>query len=291
MILQIQLHTIVKILTLHTFFLSTLMSIGMLLSNPKNIKNQIFFLIFLALSLIIFYFFLFESQLVENHPYLSAICLPGILLIGPMLYFLSLYSVNKSFKLKKKQYYHFLPAIISLPIGLVSVNIIGYQHLNFFFDFFGNIIILIVGLIGSFSFMFYLLFAGKILISNYLWHYYTILKEPSALASFIVFKVFFLASITDTMAFFTRDFLFIQLSALLLSVCVLCLFLVNLVYPGFNITLSNLVEKEKHKRSYLSNIDTKTLKNKIEDLMDINLTSSMRSNNEVIFISAEEFLD
>ena len=120
------LQSVVKIVTLHTFFLSTLMSIGMLLSNRKNAKNQIFFGLFLAFSLMIFYFFLYESKLVASHPYLSVLSLPGIFLLGPMVYFLALYSINNTFEFTKKQYWHILPAFISLIIGLVSVYIYGY---------------------------------------------------------------------------------------------------------------------------------------------------------------------
>ncbi len=269
------LQSIVKIITLHTFFLSALMSMGMLLSDRKKVKNQIFFGLFLAFSLLIFYFFLYESNLVESHPYLSVLCLPGMFLIGPMIYFLTLYSVNKTFEFSKKQRWHVLPAIISLPLGIIAVYFFGFQHSSIFFDFFGNELILILGFFGSFSFMFYLVSAGKKLIISYLWHFKNIKNEPSALASFILFDIFLAGSVTDSLTLFTGNYIYLQLSELLLSTCVILLFFVNLIYPGFNVTISNVVEREKHKRSYLSHIDTKSLKHKIDELMD----------------SKEEFLD
>lgn len=267
LIAAIKLQSIVRIVTLHTFFLSALMSLGMLLSGRKTAKNQVFFGLFLSFSLIIFYFFLYDSNLVERYPYLSVLCLPGIFLIGPMIYFLAQYSTDKSFKFTRKQNIHILPSIFSLLFGLLTIKLYGYHHTDIYFDFFGNEILLITGFLGFLSFLFYLIFTGVLLIKNYLWNFSTIFREPSALASFILFDIFFLGFITDSLAYLTKNYIFLMISALLLSVCVILLFLVNLIYPGFNVVLSSVVEKEKHKRSYLSTINVEKLKNKINHLI------------------------
>ncbi len=261
------LQSVIKIVTLHTFFLSTFMSFGMLLSNRKNAKNQIFFGLFLAFSLMIFYFFLYESKLVETHPYLAVLCIPAVFLIGPMVYFLAWYSVNKAFEFTKKRYWHLMPAFISLVIGILGVYSYGYEHLSVYFNFYGNKIVLVLGALGTLSFTFYLILTGRVLLKSYLWHLNTIKNEPSALASFIIFDIFMAASITDTLALFTGHYIFLQLSVLLVSVCVVILFLLNLIYPSFNKIIGDVVTNEKKRRSYLSNIDTERLKDKIFELI------------------------
>jgi AraC-like DNA-binding protein len=259
----------IKIITLHTFFLSCLMSLGMLFSRPKEPKNQIFFGLFLAFSLMIFYFFLFESNLVGVHPYLSVSCLAGLFLIGPMIYFLGLFSINKSFEFTRKRYMHLLPVLISVVVGLIAVRLYGYEQLSIYFNFFGNRLVFILGFLGIFSFSFYLIITGKMLIKGYLWGPYVIRNEPPALASFIMFDIFSAASITDTLAFYTGRTIFMQLSILLVSVCVILLFLVNLIYPSFNNNIVSVVDKEKQRRSYLSGIDIESLKTRIDKLINI----------------------
>ena len=239
----------------------------MLLSNRKNAKNQIFFGLFLAFSLMIFYFFLFESKLIETHPYLAVICIPGIFLIGPMVYFLALYSLCKNFEFTSKRYWHIVPVFISLVIGLLSVTPYGYERLPMYFNFYGNMVIMVLGALGSLSFTMYLVITGKILLKSFLWHPKTIKNKPPALASFIIFDIFIAGSVTDTLALFTGHYLFLQLSILLVSLCVIILFLLNLIYPNFNLLIDEVVTKEKQRRSYLSNINTDHLKSRIDELM------------------------
>ena len=266
MLLQINLQATLKIVTLHTFFLSTLMSLGMLLSRRKSIKNYILFGLFLAFSMLIFYFFLFESGLLENHKYLSAVCILGTYLVGPMVYFLALYAIHKSFVFSKKYYWHLLPVIIAGCVGIACVYFFGYKSLNFYFNFYGNIPELIIGLLGDISFTIYLFVAAKLVIKNFLWHPKTLRNEPSALASLIIFDIFLAAAITDTLSLITGRYIYMQLSVLLVCVCIVLLFLLNLIYPNFENVIGEVVKKEIQKRSYLSNVDTQILKNKLDTL-------------------------
>jgi AraC-like DNA-binding protein len=262
------LKTILKVITLHTFFLSVLMSLGMILSNHKKVKNQIFFGLFLTFSLIIFYFFLYESNYVKTYPYLSTSCLSGVFLIGPMIYFLTQYSLDKSFKLTIKESYHLLPALLALFVALIGVKILGYSDRDIYYKFYGgSYLILVLGIFGSASFTIYLVLAGKKLAAKYLWNLHTLKNEPAALASMILFDIFSLAAITDTLAIITNNILFLQLSIFLISACVLILFILNLVYPNFEIAIGDVVFKEKQRRSYLSNIDSENLKDTINELL------------------------
>lgn len=261
------LHTALKVLTLHTFSLSVLMSFGMLFSHRKKAKNQIFFGLFLSFSLIIFYFFLYESNYVISYPYLSAACLSGIFLIGPMVYFLVQYSLDKEFKLGHREIIHLLPAVVALFGSFICVKINGYEELTIFYNFFGNKLILVLGIIGDLSFTIYLILSGKKLIAKYLWNLQTLKKEPAAMTSMIIFDIFSLAAITDILALFTNNFLFLQLSIFLMSASVIVLFVLNLVYPNFELAIGEVVLKEKLKRSYLSHIDSEKLESALNELL------------------------
>jgi AraC-like DNA-binding protein len=270
MILEaINLKALVKIITLHTFFLALLMTAGLLLTIRKNYKNRIFFGLFLAFSLIIFYFFLYESKLETAHPYLSAISMSGVFLLGPMLYFLARYAVNKSFLITKKHIWHLIPFPLSVLLGSVSVYYLGVKPIKINPDYYGNIITIFLGFTGSLSFMTYLILTGKILIQNFVLRFSTIKNEPPAVASFVLFDMFLAASVSDFLTIPTSNPVFTEIAILLISICVILLFIINLVYPNFQKSISDVIVKEKQRRSYLSNIDTEKLKTKINDLISI----------------------
>jgi hypothetical protein len=188
-----------------------MMACGILLSNRKNTKNHVFFWIFASFSLIIFYFFLQESKLLELHIYIATICLSGMFLIGPSIYFLTLFTLDSSFRLNKKYHFHFLPAAFSIIIGLLSVLIWGYKQYYFLFDYFGNIITIIIGIFGSLSFLLYVIIAAKKLIKSYLWNFKNLKNEPSAIACFLIFDIFLTGSVTDTLMIL-REIYFICIS-------------------------------------------------------------------------------
>ena len=257
-----------KIITLHTFFLSTLMALGMFLSDRKNAKNQIFFGLYLSFSLLIFYFFLFESDTIKTYPYLSVVCLSSLFLIGPMVYFLVIYSTNNQFTLSKYEYRHFIPAVSAIFAGLCFAEIGGNIAHSVYRDFYENRFILILGFMGDISFTVYLILSGKKLIAKYLWNLMTLKNEPAAMASMLIFIILMLAGPTDVLTMLTGNYLFMQISILLVSVTVIILFILTLVYPNFEKVISTIVEKEHEKKSYLSNIDRHQLKNKLATLLN-----------------------
>ncbi len=259
--------TALKTITVHTFFLSVLMAVGMIISNRKKVKNQILFGLFLAFSLIILYFFLYESNNIKTYPYLSVSCLSGVFLIGPTVYFLAKYSLDKKYTLTPHEIRHIIPAVIALFTGIICVKIGGKEDLPVYHNFFENKLILIFGLIGDVSFTIYLVISGKKLIAKYLWNLNTLKNEPAAMASMIIFSVFLLAGITDILTLITENYLFMQLSILMVSINVIILFILNLVYPNFEKVIGDIVEKESLRRSYLSNIDRDNLKGKLNEFL------------------------
>jgi AraC-like DNA-binding protein len=162
-----------------------------------------------------------------------------------------------------------IPAIIALFAALTGVKIFGYEDLQIYHNFYGgNRMILVLGLTGAASFTIYLVLAGKKLMAKYLWNLHTLKNEPAAMASMIIFNIFSLAAITDTLALVANDFLFLQLSIFLISNCVIVLFILNTVYPRFETAIGEVVTKEKQRRSYLSNIDSENLKSTLNELLN-----------------------
>lgn len=261
------LHAFLKIVTLHTFFLSSLMALGMILSEPKNAKNQILFGLFLASSMMIFYFFLFESGLLNKHYALSAICLTGGILIGPMLFFLALHALNKNFKLRKIDLLHFIPATLVILITPLLSNKFGHEDMSIYMGFFENRITLGIAFISDLSFSVYLFLTGRELIKKYLWNLNALNKEPIALASLLMFDLLILCGITDIMTLITGRLIFLQLTVLFMCTSLIALFLLNLIYPGFENKISEIVIKQRERVSYLSNVDRKHLEQKLHELL------------------------
>ncbi len=239
----------------------------MILSNRRAARNQIFFGLFLALSLITFYFFLYETDNIRAYPYLSISCLSGIFLIGPMIYFLAQYSLDKNFSLTFRDSIHLIPPIFALFTGIVCVKVFGQEDIPIYYNFFENRLILILGFLGDASFSIYLFLAAKKLIIKYLWNLHTLKNEPIALASMLIFDIFILAAITEILSLVTGIYFFFQLSILLVSICVIILFILNLIYPNFEKAIGDVVTKEKERRSYLSSINSEELKQVLNNLL------------------------
>ncbi|MBN1950286.1 MAG: AraC family transcriptional regulator [Bacteroidales bacterium] len=260
--------SILKIITLHTFFLSTLMSLGMILSRRKETKNQIFFGLFLSFSLLIFYFFLYESKQMQDYPYLAVSCLMGIFLIGPLTWFLVLYSLDRNFRITKRQLLHLVPALFAWIIAIVSVRLLGHQELHVYHDFFENLLILILGGLGDLIFSVYLFLTARKLFKNFLWNFSSLRKEPAAMTSMVLFVLYLLAGVMDILTVLLDNYYFLQATILLISLTVIILFIMNLIYPNFEQAVSDAVIREKERRSYLSNVDNENLEKSLRQLME-----------------------
>jgi AraC-like DNA-binding protein len=261
------LQSALKILTLHTFFLSALMAVGMILSNRKKVKNKIFFGLFLAFSLMIFYFFLYESGFVETFPYLSAAFIPGLFLIGPMVFFLACYAADSTYQLTGRVAPHFIPAGVSLLAALLFIKLFGREDVSVYYNFFSNRLILALGFAGDISFTIYLILAVKKLVTGHLWNFHALRREPASLTSMLIFDIFLFAGITDILSLITGKYVFLQLSVFLVSAAVIVLFILNLVYPNFEHAIGDAVTRERERRSYLSKVDQEALRKVLEKLL------------------------
>lgn len=261
------LQALLKILTIHTFFLSSLMALGMILSAPSKAKNQILFGLFLSSGMLILYFFLFEAGLLGQHYALSAICLAGGYLIGPMMYFLTLYALDKDFKPGKTDLLHYIPALLMVMNAPILSIRHGHEDLSIYLGFFENRITLGIAFINDLSFSVYLFLTGRKLITKHFWNSTTLSKEPISLASLLMFVIVILCGITDTMVLITGKFIFLQLTVLFVCAGIVLLFLINLIYPHFENKISEIVIKERERISYLSNVDRKHLEQKLDELL------------------------
>jgi AraC-like DNA-binding protein len=169
----------------------------------------------------------------------------------------------------KRYFWHLIPFFFSVLTGLISVYFLGIQPMKINPYYYGNIITIFLGFTGSLSFMTYLILTGKTLIQNFVLRFNTIKNEPPALASFVLFDMFLAASVSDFLTIPTSNPVFTEIAILLISICVILLFIINLVFPNFEKSISDVVTKEKERRSYLTNIDTEKLKKKIDELITV----------------------
>lgn len=260
--------SIIKFFTLHSALLSLLLCTGIILADYKKLKNRIFSGLLFAFSINNAYFFLFESNLFHLYPFISAICFSGIFLIGPMVLFFSLISINQDFRFSKISYLHFLPFLLSVVISLLSVYTSGPASFNERFDFFINKTFAVQGIFGTISFLAYLYFSGYLSVKYFISQRSNLKKEPYMMASLLIFIFFIIIFLIDAITIITGNNNFLKLSSLLLSICILFLFLINTVFPGIKTVTENLKENGKTKKSHLDNTDKTELKNKIEKLIN-----------------------
>jgi AraC-like DNA-binding protein len=243
------------------------MAFGLILSARKKEKNKILFGLFLASSMIIFYFFLYESGLLNKLYALSAFCLSGGYLIGPMLFFLVSYAVDNNHKLRKIDLFHFIPAVLLMLITPILSKKYGHEDLSVYIFFFENRINLGIAFINDLSFSVYLFLTGRMLVKKYLWNLNALKKEPIALASMLVFSIICICGITDIITLLTGRLIFLQLTILFMCTNIISLFLLNLIYPNFENKINEIVIKQKERISYLSNVDQDHLERKLNEIL------------------------
>jgi len=284
--------SIIKFFTLHSSLLSLLLCVGIILSDYKKLKNRIFSGLLFAFSINNAYFFLFEADLFTSYPFISAICFSGIFLMGPMILFFSLISINPNFQFSKISYLHFLPFSLSVLISSLSVYISGPTFINEKFDFFINKTFAIQGILGTISFLAYLFFSGYISVKYFIKQSGNFKKEPFVMASLLIFIFFIIIFLIDTITIVTGNNNFLKLSSLLLSICILSLFLINTVFPGIKTVTENYKESNKVKKSHLDNTDTNELKVKIEkqinDEIYIDSELTLQKFSEIIGITPHQ---
>lgn len=258
---------IINYITLHSFIISILLAIGVLLSGYKKRKNHIFFGLLFALSLNNAYFFLYHSNLFSTYPVISAICFSGIFLLGPFIWAFTQISVNPVVQFSKTTLLHFIPVILSVFISTLSVFLGGNNITSPLFKFFNNTTFSILAIFGSTSFVCYLAVSGYISVKHLIKQPSAIKREPLKMASLIVILFFIILFFIDILILLTSKTHYLQYVSFLLSVCIVLLFLINTVFPGLEKVSDKVIEKRRQQKSYLQNTDKSELQQKVETLI------------------------
>jgi AraC-like DNA-binding protein len=268
-------------ITLHGFLLSALMAIGQLIINRRSSLNLLYFGLFITFSLFEIDILLFKTGLAGKYRLLLQLSTPALCLLGPLLYLLTRFSLNKGFNLRKNHQVHFIPLIASL--GLMSAGIILYppEETLFLPGYFYNSVTMAAGICGSLTLFVYLALTGRMIVSSALWNRELLKREPASAITLILYLMIGISWIIDLLSVVTNDLLFIEISITLLSFTIIFLFLVNFFYPEFYRTVHRVVEMEKDKRSYLSGLDL--------EVLDLGLTSAM--NEKELFADDEMSLN
>ena len=258
--------SIILVFTFHGFLLSALMAIGQLLAKPNSVKNLILFGLFIVFSLIEFHYLLFETELKINHDYLDLLSIVAFFLLGPLLYHLTRFSINKDFKFTLRSISHFAPSVLSIILVLVVIRFLPTKKTHVLFGYFCNLWCFLIGILASLSFVSYLFVIGIITYKNHLWRKEVLRKEPAALVSLLLFCGFSSLTVSDILLVTTKNDIMLDVAIIAFTLIIITLFLMNSRYPAFNAKFQLIVKEEKEKRSYLHGVDLHDLERKINYL-------------------------
>ncbi len=255
--------SIILVFTFHGFLLSALMAVGQLLAKSNSIKNLILFGLFIAFALVEFHYLLFEIDVKINRDYLDLLSITGFFLMGPLLYFLTCYSIKKNFKFTKLSVFHFVPAILSIILVLIVVRFLPVNKTHLLFGYFCNLWCFLIGILASLTFAVYLLVVGIIIYKNHLWHNEVLRKEPVAMVSLLLFCGFSSLTVCDILLVVTKNEIMMDVAIIAFTLIIITLFLINSRYPAFSAKVQFIVNEEKEKRTYLRGINLGDLERKI----------------------------
>jgi len=271
--MEIQTYSIQSFLILfvsfHGFFLAALISIGQLIATRKSIKNWLFLGLFIVFSLFQVHYFFFEIGWLNNYPIINTFPNTAFYLIGPLLYLITKHSLNRRNNLDIRQLLHFLPATIASALSIFLIYFDGFENTSILSGYFFNTRLMVIGAIGWFFFILYVLCSVKALRDDYLISTQTTLNHPPAMIVAIIIAFLMTACIFDLLALITDKKVFIDVSVMILTLMIIFLFLINFKYPGYDKILYGITEKERKKRSYLKGINLKELNLKLNHLMEV----------------------
>ncbi len=254
-------------ITLHGFLLSALMATGQLLINRRSPVNILYFGLFINFSLFEIDILFFETGLINKYRLFYQPSIPGLYLLGPLLYLLAQTSFHKGFGLRKDHLVHFIPLIVSLGVMIIGTNLFPPQKTVFLPGYFYNSLTMAAGMGGSLTLFIYLVLIWRMIISSALWNRELLKKEPVSRITFFLFLMVSLSWITDFLSVIYNDLCYIEISMTLLTFIIIFLFLVNFIYPDFYRRLHRVVEEEKERRSYLAGLDLDSLGQRLSTAM------------------------
>ncbi len=245
-----------------------MMAIGQLIAKPNSSKNLIFFGLFLDFALIEFHYILYLNHLTLNFQYLDLLSISAFFLLGPILLFLTKYSVSKNFKFVKQDIFHLIPFLSSIILIITGFIAFPEKKDHLIFGYAGNYWFLFIGVLAYVSFISYLIIVGTIIYKNHLWHKDVLLKQPTAIITLILFASFIILTISDLFLAITSNRVLFNFGIITFTSIVIAIFFINFRYPDFSSRIQYIVGQEKQKRSYLKGIDLNSVEQMIKQLMD-----------------------
>ncbi|MCP4136595.1 MAG: AraC family transcriptional regulator [bacterium] len=259
----------IMIITLHGFFLSALMAIGQLIVDRKSLKNLIFFGLFIDFALFEIHTLLYEAGLLKKYIILHQLNIPAFYLLGPLLYLLARFSLEKDFSLRRFHFVHFIPPALSILAVIYVFFYHPFEEMSFLQGYFYNRVSMFIGYSGSLLFLIYILAIYAMINSSAIWKLSVMREKRPAIVIVLIFIIFSMASLTDFLAAAFNDIFYMELSILLLTAVIIILFLINFKFPEFYQVVREVVEQGKHKqkRSYIEGLDLDEIALKLDRLM------------------------
>jgi len=106
--------------------------------SKENNGNIFLSLILLQLALYVFPEFLFILGLLDNFPHAVRIYVLGSFLLGPITYFYIRTCIEHTFRVTRKMWWHFIPAVLDFFFQLPFYTLRGEEKLQYFYNFFSE---------------------------------------------------------------------------------------------------------------------------------------------------------
>ena len=240
-----------------------ILGLGQIL-RKVNAGNIILSLFFFCVSLLLFISGLMQNFEILNYPFLLAIHLPAILLVGPLLYFYFFSLLSDNFRLNIKYLGHLIPALLAFIALLVFYFLDNRQFfvsLENFISGRGGIVPVgfIITLCSIIAYVLYFVWISTRLAA----------PEKSTSPGFaygisVLALVLLLACLGAIARFTIYAIGFINMGAVFV---IIGFFLIGQKYPEILHQLKTTV-KESYERSLLQNTDLDSIKAELARLMD-----------------------
>jgi AraC-like DNA-binding protein len=247
--------------------MSLLMGVELLIGRNEQAKhNTVLFFVSLLVSIILYHHVLFGNEIIPEHPWLAFFYLTALYSIGPLIYLYYLFLMYPFIKFRIKRFLGLIPAACIFLFELyLQAQPYSLKH-HVLSDIFYTTefsFLLVVQYIGGVMFVTYQVII--IIVAVQLWNDPKIKNGARLIVILEVMNI--LAVVPIGIWMFKRNNSYYLASGFMTTSVMIIVFLTKSRFPRiFNLMRRELVSR-RYQRSFLKGLDTRSIKQKLSDLM------------------------
>ncbi|MCP4137079.1 MAG: AraC family transcriptional regulator [bacterium] len=254
-------------ITLFTVGLVLLMALGQLI-RPIRFRTLVFAILLIFLGYLHLFLFLVHSLKILEYPHFIFIHAPVIVGIGPLIYFYILSLGGNKETLSRKEWFHFAPAIILLTaeIPLILLSAVEKREFIELVLIQKKFILPRLGMVAAVSMVvIYVILSLRTIVIN--------LKSENRSQKKLAFWVLLLMAwlftgMTGIIAVITLSFSLMKIISILISVIIICLYLLDQRYPHLIRFATVPLKRSPQAKSNLDKIDLDNTNKQLTMLME-----------------------